>query len=65
MTFHSGSVNGSFFPSIGCVNHYFLKKRAMAIGIMVGGSSLGGLVCGPVQCVQFVGVANRDLSDFE
>jgi hypothetical protein len=36
---------------MGCVNHYFLKKRAMAIGIMVGGSSLGGLVCFPqVQC---------------
>src|ERR1700734_2089669 len=34
----------SFFPSMGCLNHYFLKKRAMVIGIMVGGSSLGGLV---------------------
>jgi hypothetical protein len=33
-----------FFPSMGCLNHYFLKRRAMAIGIMVGGSSLGGLV---------------------
>jgi hypothetical protein len=34
-----------FFPSLGCLNHYFLKRRSMAIGIMVGGSSLGGLVC--------------------
>src|SRR5579871_1596970 len=32
-----------FFPSMGCLNHYFLKRRAMAIGIMVGGSSAGGL----------------------
>jgi len=33
-----------FFPALGCLNHYFLKRRAMAIGIMVGGSSAGGLV---------------------
>jgi MFS family permease len=37
-------VDSSFFPSMGCMNHWFLKRRAMAIGIMVGGSSLGGLV---------------------
>lgn len=42
--FFSEFVDNSFFPSLGCLNHYFLKRRAMAIGIMVGGSSAGGLV---------------------
>jgi hypothetical protein len=37
-------ANNMFFPAIGCVNHYFLKRRALAIGIMVSGASLGGLV---------------------
>jgi hypothetical protein len=40
----SMTSNNSFFPSMGCMNHWFLKKRAMAIGIMVAGSSLGGLI---------------------
>ena len=33
-----------FNPSLGCVSTYFFKKRGMAIGLAVSGSSLGGVI---------------------
>jgi MFS family permease len=38
----------SFQISILCVNTWFLKKRGLAVGIAVSGSSLGG-VCFPIM----------------
>ncbi|KAJ3496703.1 hypothetical protein NLG97_g2464 [Lecanicillium saksenae] len=32
------------FPAFAAVSHYFKKKRAAALGVMVAGSSLGGIV---------------------
>lgn len=40
-----GLANGILFiPSIGAVSHHFLKRRALATGIVVTGSSVGGIV---------------------
>lgn len=33
-----------FWPALSAVNHWFLKKRAYAIGCVIGGSSIGGVV---------------------
>ncbi|KAL7269479.1 hypothetical protein RUND412_007861 [Rhizina undulata] len=33
-----------FYPAISCVSTWFFKKRAFALGIMVSGSSLGGVI---------------------
>jgi hypothetical protein len=37
-------ANNTSFPAIGWVNHYFLKRRALVIEIIVSAASLGGLV---------------------
>jgi len=46
----SGSMadDGRFQTCVLCLNTWFLKKRGMAMGIMVSGSSLGG-VCFPIM----------------
>lgn len=33
-----------FVPAIGTLSHFFLKRRALATGIVVSGSSIGGIV---------------------
>ena len=33
-----------FVPSISVVTHYFMKRRAIAMGIVLSGSSLGAIV---------------------
>lgn len=33
-----------FLPAIGAVSHFFLKRRALATGIVVSGSSMGGII---------------------
>lgn len=40
--------NNSFQSALLCLNTWFLKKRGLAMGIMVSGSSLGGL-CFPIM----------------
>ena len=40
-----GSCIGILFtPTVGIVSHYFSKRRAMALGVCVAGSSIGGVV---------------------
>lgn len=40
-----GLANGTLFlPALGCVSHHFFKRRALATGIVVTGSSVGGIV---------------------
>src|SRR5271156_6319583 len=34
----------SFFPSVACLSHWFRRKRALAMGIVYSGSSIGGVV---------------------
>lgn len=36
--------NGRFFPSVACISHWFRRKRAIAMGIVYSGSSIGGVV---------------------
>ncbi|KAK6519228.1 hypothetical protein TWF281_003064 [Arthrobotrys megalospora] len=38
------SQGALFTPAVGCIGHYFNKKRAAAMGIVVAGSSLGGVI---------------------
>lgn len=33
-----------FLPAVGIVSHHFHKRRALATGIVVSGSSVGGIV---------------------
>lgn len=37
-----------FLPALGAVSHFFLKRRALATGIVVSGSSIGG-ICFPIS----------------
>jgi hypothetical protein len=37
-----------FLPAIGAVSHFFMKRRALATGIVVSGSSIGG-ICFPIS----------------
>ncbi|KAK9380321.1 major facilitator superfamily [Kockiozyma suomiensis] len=40
-----GMASGMLFaPAMTCVSHYFLKKRAVALGVTVSGSSMGGVL---------------------
>src|SRR5277367_2699829 len=36
--------NCSFFPSVACLSHWFRRKRALAMGIVYSGSSIGGVI---------------------
>jgi MFS family permease len=33
-----------FLPAVGAVSHHFQKRRALATGIVVSGSSVGGII---------------------
>jgi MFS family permease len=37
-----------FLPAISVISHYFIRRRALAIGVVVTGSSIGG-VCLPIM----------------
>ncbi|KAM0749511.1 MFS general substrate transporter [Meredithblackwellia eburnea MCA 4105] len=37
-----------FLPAIGVLSHYFMKRRSLAMGIAVSGSSIGG-ICWPIM----------------
>lgn len=33
-----------FLPSVSIIGHWFMKRRALAMGIVVSGSSTGGII---------------------
>ena len=37
-------LTSRFFPSVACISHWFRRKRAVAMGIMYSGSSVGGVI---------------------
>ncbi|KAK9490416.1 MFS monocarboxylate transporter [Lipomyces doorenjongii] len=37
-------VGSLFTPAVSAINHYFTRKRGMALGISTGGSSIGGVL---------------------
>src|SRR5438270_2921027 len=45
---HSASTDCRFQVAINCINTWFLRKRGLAMGLTVAGSSLGG-VCYPIM----------------
>src|SRR5438105_3915769 len=44
LCFFRGYIDFSFFPSVACISHWFRKRRAIAMGILYSGSSVGGVV---------------------
>ncbi|KAL7753173.1 hypothetical protein RI367_001627 [Sorochytrium milnesiophthora] len=53
------AVGCGFYPALSIVSHYFSKRRALAMGLVAAGSSVGG-VCFPVlihQAIPSIGFA--------
>lgn len=47
-------INGfSFNPTLAVVGHWFRRKRALAIGVIAAGSSIGG-VCFPIMLEKMI-----------